>query len=251
MLERRILRPEANALFDILCSAPELIPFTLVGGTALALQIGHRTSLDFDFALFEGTLPGFFIDQMMARLKQEGHKTQMITSPAAISQFKINTGLNLLDQVRDYAINGVKVTFFIHGKNELQKSYYQSAKKIHKPGMSFNLLGIEGMKRAKTLVLADRVRSRDLYDLYRLCLDHNYTMEELFSVVTDLGTVDDPEYYKAVMRGETPLDADDEGLERVGLEHAEEDIYAYFTQEIEQYEIRLAREYFMNLQGKH
>ena len=51
-LHREILRPEANALFDILINAPELEGLTLIGGTALALQIGHRVSLDFDFATF-------------------------------------------------------------------------------------------------------------------------------------------------------------------------------------------------------
>lgn len=152
--------------------------------------------------------------------------------------------MNLFDQARDYVINGIKVTFFIHGKNEAQKMYYQSASKVQESDMSFNLLGIEGMKRAKTLVLADRVRSRDLYDLYKLCHDHDYHMEELFSVVTELGTVDDPEYYKAVMRGEIPLDSDDEGLEPAGLANAETDIYRYFTHELEQYEIRLARDFF-------
>jgi len=54
MLHRNILRPEADALFEVLCRAPEMKGFTLIGGTALALQLGHRLSLDFDFAQFGG-----------------------------------------------------------------------------------------------------------------------------------------------------------------------------------------------------
>jgi hypothetical protein len=46
-LHRNILRPEANTLFDVLCRAPEMKGLTLIGGTALALQLGHRISLDF------------------------------------------------------------------------------------------------------------------------------------------------------------------------------------------------------------
>lgn len=58
MLRRTILRPEATRLFDALAACPELAGFTLLGGTALALQIGHRISLDLDFGYFGQRLPG-------------------------------------------------------------------------------------------------------------------------------------------------------------------------------------------------
>lgn len=243
-LHRNILRPEANALFEELSRAPEMEGLTLIGGTALALQLGHRISLDFYFAQFGGTLPNFAIDKLTSRLKQEGHQTQMITSPAQIAQFKINHGKDLLNYARDYVIDGVKVTFFVHGKNNLQEEFYQSAKKEHEAGMYFDILGIEGLKAAKTLVLADRVRSRDLYDLYVLMRDHDYPLNKLFSRVKELGTVDDPEHYKAIMRGEIPLDDDDEGLEAVELDTNYEQITAYFDHEINEYETGLACDHF-------
>ncbi len=243
-LHRNILRPEASRLFDVLYRAPEMEGLTLIGGTALALQLGHRISLDFDFAQFGGILPSFTIDKLISRLKQEGHQTQMITSTAEISQFKINHGLNLLDRIRDYVIDGVKVTFFVHGKNSSQEKFYQSSKKAHETGMRFDILGIDGLKVAKTLVLADRVRSRDLYDLYVLMREHDYTLDKLFSTVKELGTVDDPEHYKAIMRGEIPLDEDDEGLEAVELNTNYEQIIEYFKHEVNEYETELARDHF-------
>ena len=243
-LHRNILRPEASILFDVLCRAPEVEGLTLIGGTALALQLGHRISLDFDFAQFGGTLPSFTIDKLISRLKREGHQTQMITSSAEISQFKINHGLNLLDRVRDYVIDGVKVTFFVHGKNSSQEEFYLSARKVHETDMCFNILGIEGLKVAKTLVLADRVRSRDLYDLYVLMREHDYTLDKLFSTVKELGTVDDPEHYKAIMRGEIPLDEDDEGLEAVEPDTNYEQIIEFFNHEIDEYETEFACDYF-------
>ena len=243
-LHRNMLHPEANALFYVLIHAPEMEGLTLIGGTALALQIGHRISLDFDFAQFGGTLPSFAIDRLISRLKQEGHQAQMITNSAQIIQFKINHGMNLLDRARDYVIDGVKVTFFIHGKSSLQEAFYRSAKKVRKANMCFDILGIEGLKVAKTLVLADRVRSRDLYDLYVLMREHNYPINKLFSNVRELGTVDDPEYYKTIMRGEIPLDADDEGLEAVELNINYEQIIKYFNHEIDEYETGLACDHF-------
>jgi len=248
-LHRNILRPEADALFEVLCRAPEMEGFTLIGGTALALQIGHRVSLDFDFARFGDSLHGQTIDQLIARLKQEDHRAQMITSPTEISRFKINHGTNLLDHVRDYVIDGVKVTFFIHGKNNAQKIFYQSAEKVREAEMCFDIMGVEGLKTAKTLMLADRVRSRDLYDLYILNREHACSLEALFSIVKKLGVIDDPEYYKAIMRGEIPLDDDDEGLEAVDLYTGTEQIYEYFNHVIDEYETDLARDHFVSKKG--
>ncbi len=244
-LHRNILRPEAELLFEVLCRAPEMEGLTLIGGTALALQLGHRISLDFDFAQFGGSLPGFNIDRLISRLKQEGHQAQIITNPAQVSQFKINHGMNLFDRVRDYVIDGVKVTFFVHGKNTAQEDFYQSAKKVKETHMSFDILGIEGLKVAKTLVFSDRVRSRDLYDLYVLMREQNYTLETLFSMVKKLGTIDDPEHYKAIMRAEIPLDDDDEGLEAVDLNTDLKQVYEYFNLVIDEYETATARDSFL------
>ena len=246
MLYREILRPQAATLFDVLGASPELQGLTLIGGTALALQLGHRSSLDFDFATFGGTLPGFQIDRLIDRLKHEGHAAQMITSQQQISQFRINRGSNLLDHARDYVVNGVKITFFVHGKTETQEAFYQKADKVRPDGFCFDLLGIEGLKAAKTLVLADRIKSRDLYDLYTLMHKQHYTLEQLFSTVQSLGTIDDPEYYKAIMRGEIALDTDDEGLEPIALGDAYQLMYDYFNQAIDEYETALAKAYFLS-----
>lgn len=244
MLRRDILRPDAVRLLDVLGASTELQGLTLIGGTALALQIGHRISLDFDFAVFGGELPGGRIEQWIARLKHEGHTAGLITAPEQISQFKINTGLNLLDRARDYVIDGVKVTFFVHGRTERQQAFYRNAPKVSDPELSFDLLGIEGLKAAKTLALADRVRSRDLYDLYILFRDHGFTPGNLFDVARELGTIDDPEYYKAVLRGEIPIDREDEGLEPAGVAVPIESIHAWFRETIDEYETGQARDFF-------
>jgi len=46
-----VLPPSQLALWPNLATVPE--PFILYGGTALALRLGHRASLDFDFFCFE------------------------------------------------------------------------------------------------------------------------------------------------------------------------------------------------------
>lgn len=49
MLFRDTVTPELFDTASILCAIPELASFRIVGGTALALQIGHRKSVDIDF----------------------------------------------------------------------------------------------------------------------------------------------------------------------------------------------------------
>jgi len=48
-LKKHVLAPSARKLFAVLRDSPRLNDFFLAGGTALALQMGHRSSVDFDF----------------------------------------------------------------------------------------------------------------------------------------------------------------------------------------------------------
>jgi hypothetical protein len=48
MLQKQAISPKLLALLIELQKMPQLKEFTLVGGTALALQLGHRVSIDID-----------------------------------------------------------------------------------------------------------------------------------------------------------------------------------------------------------
>ncbi len=48
MLQKQTVRPELLELLNYLMKQYELNDFVLVGGTGLALQIGHRISVDID-----------------------------------------------------------------------------------------------------------------------------------------------------------------------------------------------------------
>jgi len=239
-----VLTDQANKLFEILKKAPELNGLTLVGGTALALQIGHRVSLDFDFASFTGSIPSYNIDSLIENLKQTGLNVHEITNPQNESQFRINTGEQLRDHVRDYIVNKIKLTFIAHGRTKLQRKFYSGVHKIQSDDMSFNIMGLEGLKTSKTLVLADRVQSRDLYDLMMLMENHHYTIENLVSVIKELGHIDDPEHYRAVMTGLIKIDLRDDGLMPVDIHYSVEDIYEYFESQYEKYDILQSIELF-------
>jgi hypothetical protein len=48
MLQTRTIEPRTLELLKSLMTLPSVDPFFLVGGTALALQMGHRVSIDLD-----------------------------------------------------------------------------------------------------------------------------------------------------------------------------------------------------------
>lgn len=243
-LKLTVLNPAARKIFTAIAALPDVSAFTLTGGTALSLQIGHRVSNDLDFAVFSERLPTQKVDKLIAMLKEQGYNVMLITDPSKISTFKINTGENLLNFARDYTVDNVKITFFAHGRNEQQRSFYRKTPTVASSEVSFPILGIEGLKTAKTLVLADRVRSRDLYDLMILIRDHGFSIAEALAIAEKLGVNNDPEYYKAVMTGKIPLDEEDEGLTPVSVTTPMSEIRDFFKKAVEQYEISLAADFW-------
>ena len=243
-LKLSILNPATREIFSVIAALPDASAFTLIGGTALSLQIGHRVSNDLDFAVFSERLPTQKVDNLVAKLKAQGHSVNLITDPSKISVFKINTGENLLNFARDYTVDDVKITFFAHGRNEQQRSFYRKTPTVVTSKVSFSILGIEGLKTAKTLVLADRVRSRDLFDLMILMRDYGFSISESLAIAENLGINNDPEYYKAVMTGKIPLDEEDEGLATVSVTTPIDEIYGFFEKAVEQYEISVAADFW-------
>ena len=210
----------------------------LVGGTALALQIAHRKSNDLDFACFDKKLPNYAIDQFLLILKKNKDVNEL-NSIAQISNFKIQTGFNLLDYARDFSIDDVKVTFFTLGENEQQRQFYKSTPKIADL-WAFPLMGLEGLQLAKSLVLKNRVRSRDLFDLMVLINTQGYTLDLFFNHLNQYLLNSDVEYYRAVMTGKIPLDRDDEGLLAVDVQVSVDQIYQFFKQQFKSYDLEIA-----------
>jgi hypothetical protein len=213
-------------------SCAELQAFTLIGGTALALQVGHRQSLDLDFAVFAEKLPLPSINRWLARLRENEIAVQNITSQSEASAFRINTGEDLKHYAQDYVVAGVKVTFFAHGKNDSQLRYYQSAARMALTECNFSILGIEGLKVSKTLVLADRVRSRDIFDLHWLYRHCGLSIEDIVETIESLGHNNNIDHYFAILQGHTPLDKQDEGLQATGAQTTIEEMYHDFDGEI-------------------
>ena len=67
MLHYEAVRPSTLGLLTKLVAQEYLAPFVMVGGTNLALQIGHRESVDLDFFSHDE----FGAEQLKARLEKD------------------------------------------------------------------------------------------------------------------------------------------------------------------------------------
>ena len=240
--------PEATQKnFARLKDNPRLTGFTLVGGTALALQIGHRISEDLDFNIFGQKLPISAIDGLLDDLAAGGAAIESLITSEQKLGFKINTSENLDHYIQDYLIDGAKVTF--HSRNEsdrpkAQIDFLKSASKVAVSEGGFDVLGIDGLLVMKSIVVYDRVKSRDIYDLMVLTRDHGYTLDDIFAVIDSYQPIrhKDPEHFKSVVTGVIPLDKSDEGFSSIHLNVKMDDVYKYFKKLINSYEIRAVQQ---------
>ena len=239
--------PEATQKnFARLKDDPRLAGFTLVGGTALALQIGHRISEDLDFNIFGQKLPIRTIDGLLDDLAAGGATIESLLTSEQKLGFKINTSENLDHYIQDYLIDEARVTFHSrHGdRPKAQIDFLKSAPKVVVSEGGFDVLGIDGLFAMKSIVVYDRVKSRDIYDLMALTRDHGYTLDDIFAAIDAYQPIrnKDPEHFKSVVTGIIPLDKNDEGFSSIQLNVKMGEIYKYFKKLIDDYEVRVVQQ---------
>ena len=148
MLRKDTILPETLDLLKGIMSVSELNAFSLAGGTALALQIGHRRSADLDFF---GNRP-FEKDE--------------------ITDLTVHLGnIRLMNQSKNILvinINGIKVDF-VNYKYPLLKEIF-----VEDNIRMFDLPDIGAMKLA---AITGRGRKRDFTDLFFLL--QKYSLSEL------------------------------------------------------------------------
>ena len=226
--------PEATQRnFARLQGDPRLAGFSLVGGTALALQIGHRISEDLDFNIFGQKLPIRAIDALLDELLAGGCTIESLITSEQRLGFKINTSENLDHYIQDYLIDGAKVTFHSRHEGDRPKSqidFLKSTRKVVVAEGGFDVLGVDGLLAMKSIVVYDRVKSRDLYDLMVLTRDHGYTLDDIFATINAYQPIrnKDPDHFKSVAMGILELDTNDEGFDSIHLNVKMDDIYKHF-----------------------
>lgn len=153
--------------------------FTLVGGTALAFHTNHRLSEDLDFATFDDQLDQVAIKQILARLTQ----SHRITDATTVGDMEeaLNDGYDLLTRQQNWMVDKVRLSFFVMGDTAREKEAIQSGTPI--PYKHTRILSLDGLFASKCLVLLNRIRSRDLFDLHWFVTKGNYSIQEIFITI--------------------------------------------------------------------
>ena len=139
MLQTRTIEPRTLELLKRLMAFPPIEPFFLVGGTALALQLGHRVSIDLD--LFT---PQPFDKELLLN--------------ALFSEFDISVESEG-DQLLLTYIEEIKVDFVKMGYPILYPT-------VEVEGI--RLLDIKDVAAMKLKAIAQRGSKKDFYDIYFL-----------------------------------------------------------------------------------
>ncbi len=148
MVQANTVKPETLSLLKDLMALEILQPYYLVGGTALALQIGHRISVDIDL---HGKLPLDY-DALLEELKRFG-------TVLPIREF---------DKVHQFTINDVHV--------DIVNRNYSLIKSIIKVD-GIRMASLEDIAAMKIFAIEARGKKRDFFDLY--CLLDKFSFDEI------------------------------------------------------------------------
>ncbi len=179
------LPERTRTIWEALRQDPHLREFVLVGGTALTLRLAHRISEDLDLVWAPPTqnintdLPVHRIQEWVRDCRHRGMDIAKVNHVAEEQDF-INDGLDLNDFQQDYLVNGVKVTLFKASPELAGFVQKESAQATTTPVVA----SLDTLFAAKALVLTERRKTRDWFDLYIL-LQQGFTMADVRQVFID------------------------------------------------------------------
>jgi predicted nucleotidyltransferase component of viral defense system len=152
----------------------------LIGGTALALQIGHRISEDLDFFFKSRHLPKENIGRLISQLETERMRAERNDDERAYAEFSV-AGESLHDYQQNFILNGVKVSFVV--ADPITADLLTSPANPARPVVAT----ARELFDTKALVIELRNKSRDRLDLYVLMKEHKFTVEDFFSAYRKAG----------------------------------------------------------------
>ena len=153
----QFMPPQTFSVFNKLSDSRFISKFTLVGGTALAIQLEHRMSEDLDFVLDSEKLNINTVKRNIAKLFPQ-HKIIRQDAPWQI----------------DFIISDVKVTFFSTGAVALPFKVSQHV--IHYRNIA--VCRAKTIATLKMAAIAQRNTIRDYYDIYILAKKY-YPLKEI------------------------------------------------------------------------
>ncbi len=235
-----MLRPDTAALWRALEDEPLLNGFVLIGGTALALRIGHRISEDLDLAYLGPSLPKPRIKALIRKLEAKGFRLQPNQNIVAEQDF-IDAGLALEDSQQDYLAEGalgqVKLSF-VRLENAMTAVFSGDAQS------PLRIATLDEIFASKTLVSAERSKTRDWFDLYVLLTQHGYSMLDFHRVFMQSHNPNGFDIASARLRRCMPSIADEGYLQLASTAPSLDELRTFFSAQLDALEIEVSRKAF-------
>ena len=154
-------------------------------------------------------------------------------------------GIRLEERMREYALGSVKLQFFAPEDHEREAFGPHAIKARHRAGgmmfdAAFGIMPLEGVFAMKAYAIQRRHRSRDVLDLWHF-MRAGRRIDEIVSAAQAVTSTATAERAVAVLRGDCPLDVEDEGFYSLSPEITLEQIRADFCDWTDAYEQERAR----------
>ncbi|HHD78878.1 MAG TPA: hypothetical protein ENK98_04485 [Epsilonproteobacteria bacterium] len=177
----------------------------LIGGTALAYHLSHRESFDLDICFpFSEKLPELdFLENLEEVIPLEFEQGIIDTA--------INEGGDITEVMKRYIIDGVKVDFVINPSSNI----YESEILKHDDKHTLNHLriaSVDSIFKLKSLLLLDRNKIRDLYDIVFLMKECGYTGKNFIDTIMDYRITYLPKYIVQLIEAKKEDSFDIEGI---------------------------------------
>ena len=156
---RKGLTPNIEAIIDNVAQLECIKPYTLCGGTALAIQLGHRISEDLDFMMWgisKTEKPEVDLPSIEKEIQEK------------VGEIEHRDILGF-DQV-SFVVKGVKLSFFV------SNNYTPIHQKTEYQGNIF-MADVPSILAMKMEVMLRRLKYRDYYDIYSI-VKAGYSLRE-------------------------------------------------------------------------
>lgn len=202
MLSLRTIEPHTLELLRALMQEAALSELRLVGGTALALQYGHRSSVDLD---------------LFGKIDVDGYELQSILSKYGVLKVENETKI-----IHQYYIDNIKVDVVNYPFEWISPIIEEDGIRLASP------IDIAAMK---VNAIEGRGTKKDFIDMYML-LQH-YSLKEIIAFYEQKY----PNYsiFRALRSLTYFEDAEDQFMPRMFIEDTWEDMKLYITNQVKLY----------------
>jgi predicted nucleotidyltransferase component of viral defense system len=224
-----MINQQTQALLDKFKEIPLFSEYKaiLIGGTALAYHLSHRESFDLDICFpFSDKLPELdFLENFEEVIPLEFEQGIIDTA--------INEGGDINEVMKRYIIDGVKVDFLINPSSNIYES--EILKDDNKHTLEhLRIASIESIFKLKSLLLLDRNKVRDLYDMVYLMKECGYTGKNFVDTIIHYRITYLPKNIVQLLEAKKEDPFDIEGIEKPAMKIiGYQDLKLYFLKKID------------------